>query len=379
MGKGSIKSLFNDELTFQGFISRKKRIGIYMKIGPISIGKDHPPFIIAEMSGNHNQSLEKALEIVDQAATAGAHAIKLQTYRADTITMDIDSPDFCIDDPTSLWHKRKLYELYDEAHTPWEWHKPIMQRAEEKGLLCFSSPFDFEAVDFLESLNVPAYKIASFEITHLPLIKKCAQTGKPLIISTGNASIDDIQNAIQTAKAHGAKDIIILKCTSQYPADASNANLYTIPDMAQKFDVNIGLSDHTLGIGVAVASVALGAVIIEKHFTISRDEGGVDASFSLEPQELKSLVEETNRAWHALGEIYYSGTNAEQANKMFRQSIWFQRDVVAGEMITEDMIKICRPSTGGLPPKEYENILGKKLTKPVKRGIPVTKEYIDIK
>lgn len=327
--------------------------------------KDSFPYIIAEMSGNHNQSLTKALKIVEAAAKAGAHAIKLQTYTADTITLNHDSADFVIQDEKSLWNGRKFHDLYHEAHTPWEWHKPIMEKAKECGIDCFSSPFDETAVDFLETLNVPAYKIASFEITHLPLIKKCASTKKTLLMSTGMATFEEIQIAYQTALEAGAKDIILFKCTSQYPANASDANLLTITDMQKHFPkAHIGLSDHTLGIGVAVAATCLGVKVIEKHFTLNRAEGGVDSAFSLEPHELQSLVEETARASVAMGEIKYGGTENEKNSRKFRQAIWVKKPLKAGDIITKDHLKICRPCPeNALEPKDYENVLGQKVTK----------------
>ncbi len=272
------------------------------------------PFIIAEMSGNHNQSLERALEIVDAAADAGAHAIKLQTYTADTITIDKKEGEFFISDPKSLWKGESLYDLYKKAYTPWEWHESIFKRAKEKGILCFSSPFDFTAVDFLESLNAPAYKIASFENIDLPLIRKVANTGKPIIISTGMANIQEIAEAVDTVRATGNNQLILLKCTSTYPSTPDNTNILTIPHMRELFQCEIGLSDHTLGIGVAVASIALGATVIEKHFTLNREEGGVDSVFSMEPDELKSLVVETGRAWQSLGKVTYGPTEKEKAS-----------------------------------------------------------------
>lgn len=336
-----------------------------MKLEYIFSHENNSPYIIAEMSGNHNQSLTKALEIVEAATKAGAHAIKLQTYTADTITLNHDSADFVIRDEKSLWNGRKLHDLYHEAHTPWEWHKPIMEKAKECGIDCFSSPFDETAVDFLETLNVSAYKIASFEITHLPLIKKCASTKKTLLMSTGMATFEEIQIAYQTALEAGAKDIILFKCTSQYPANASDANLLTITDMQKHFPkAHIGLSDHTLGIGVAVAATCLGVRVIEKHFTLNRAEGGVDSAFSLEPQELQSLVEETARASVAMGEIKYGGTENEKNSRKFRQAIWVKKPLKAGDIITKDHLKICRPCPeNALEPKDYENILGQKVTK----------------
>ena len=267
------------------------------------IGPDQPPFIIAEMSGNHNQSLERALEIVDAAAKTGAHALKIQTYTPDTMTIDLDEREFHISDPKSLWEGHSLYKLYGEAYTPWEWHKPIFDRARELGIIAFSTPFDDTAVDFLESLDVPCYKIASFENTDLPLIRRVAATGKPLIISTGMASIAELDDTVKAAREAGCKDLILLKCTSTYPATASNTNILTIPHMRELFGCEVGLSDHTMGVGVSVASVALGATVIEKHFTLNRADGGVDSTFSMEPAEMTQLVLETERAWQALGKV----------------------------------------------------------------------------
>jgi len=289
-----------------------------IKIGNYIIGSHHKPFIIAEMSGNHNQSLERALSIVDAAAEAGAHALKLQTYTADTITM---KGAYTIKDQNSLWNGKELHELYKEAYTPWEWHKPIFERAKEKGMIAFSSPFDETAVDFLESLNVPAYKIASFENTHHPLLVKVAQTGKPVILSTGVSSIADIDESVRILRKAGCKELILLKCTSTYPASPENTNLNTIPHLAELHNCVVGLSDHTMGIGASVAAIALGARVIEKHFTLSRADGGVDSAFSLEPSELKNLVIETERAFLALGKIQYGIQDAEQKSKFFKRSI----------------------------------------------------------
>lgn len=312
-------------------------------LGSKKVGKGFPPFIIAEMSGNHNQSLERALTMVDAAAQAGAHALKLQTYTADTMTLDLKSGDFFIDDPESLWHGKSLYELYGEAYTPWEWHEPIFERCRQLGLIPFSTPFDESAVDFLEELNTPFYKIASFENTDLPLIQKVASTGKPMIISTGMATVSDIDETVRTARAAGCKDIVLLKCTSTYPASPENSHLLTIPHMRQLFDCEVGLSDHTLGNGVAIASIALGATVIEKHFTLSREDGGVDAAFSLEPDELKALVEETERAWRALGQVKYGSSKREQASKKFRRSLYITKDMQAGEVLTEENLRVIRP------------------------------------
>ncbi|EKO88415.1 pseudaminic acid synthase [Leptospira interrogans serovar Grippotyphosa str. 2006006986] len=347
-----------------------------INIGNQKIGNVFKPFIIAEMSGNHNQSLEKALEIVDAAADAGAHAIKLQTYTADTITIDKKEGEFFISDPKSLWKGESLYDLYKKAYTPWEWHESIFKRAKEKGIVCFSSPFDFTAVDFLESLNTPAYKIASFENIDLPLIRKVANTGKPIIISTGMANIQEIAEAVDTVRATGNNQLILLKCTSTYPATPDNTNILTIPHMRELFQCEIGLSDHTLGIGVAVASVALGATVIEKHFTLSRAEGGVDSAFSMEPVEMKSLVTETERAWQSLGKITYGPTEKERASMVFRRSLYVVEDINAGDKITERNVKSIRPGYG-LPPKYLDVVVGKRVSHNVFRGTPVNWDLIE--
>ncbi|HRO77436.1 MAG TPA: pseudaminic acid synthase [Acinetobacter towneri] len=345
-------------------------------IGQRAIGANHAPFIIAEMSGNHNQSLERALEIVDAAAVAGAHALKLQTYTADTITLNVRNKDFLIDDKKSLWDGSNLHELYQKAYTPWEWHQPIMERAQQHGMVCFSSPFDETAVDFLESLNVPAYKIASFENNHLPLIEKVAKTGKPMIISTGMATISDIEEAVKTARNAGCKDLILLKCTSTYPALPTNTNVLTIPHLKQMFDCQIGLSDHTMGVGVSVAAVAHGATVIEKHFTLNRSDGGVDSAFSLEPDELKSLVVETERAWLSLGQVWYGPTEAEQKSLMFRRSVYFAEDIQAGEVLTAKNLRVVRPGFG-LHPRFYQSLLGKRARNNIEKGTPVVWELIE--
>ena len=282
-----------------------------MQIGGRKIGLDEAPFVIAEMSGNHNQSLDRALEIVDAASKAGAHAIKLQTYTADTMTLPIQDGDFFISDKDSLWSGKSLYELYEIAHTPWDWHPPIMKRAQEHGMLCFSTPFDESAVAFLEGLDVPAYKIASFENIHLPLIERAAKTGKPLIISTGMATIAEIDDAVRCARRAGCEDLILLKCTSTYPATPHNSNVLTVPHMRQLFACEVGLSDHTVGLGAAVAAVAHGATVVEKHFTLRRADGGVDSAFSLEPEEMQALVIESERAWQSLGKVTYGAGATE--------------------------------------------------------------------
>lgn len=346
-----------------------------ISIGNRSVGAGETPFIIAEMSGNHNQSLGRALAIVDAAAKAGAHAIKLQTYTADTMTLNVRMPGFVIEDPKSLWYGRQLYELYEEAHTPWEWHKPIMDRAAQHGIECFSTPFDETAVDFLEELGVPAYKIASFESTDIPLIKKVASTGKPMIISTGMASLAEIDEAVRMAREGGCDQIILLKCTSTYPATPESTNILTIPHMREAFGCQVGLSDHTMGCGVAVAAVALGATVIEKHFTLRRADGGVDSAFSMEPEELTLLLAESERAWQSLGAVTYGGTLAEQNSKVFRRSLYIAKDMEAGEILTKDNVRIVRPGYG-LPPNAYSLILGKHIKSRVATGTPVNWDLI---
>ena len=346
-----------------------------IQIAGRSIGAQYPPFVIAEMSGNHNQSLDRAFEIVDAAAAAGAHAIKLQTYTADTMTLDKRGGSFDINDPDSLWAGKNLHQLYKLAYTPWDWHKPIMKRAADLGLICFSSPFDETAVDFLEKLNVPAYKIASFENNYLPLIAKAASTGKPLIISTGMATLGELDQAVSTARNSGCNQIILLKCTSTYPATADNTNISTIPHMKELFKVEVGLSDHTRGVGVSVASVALGASVIEKHFTLARADGGVDSEFSLEPHELNSLVVETNRAWQSLGSIAYGPSKAEEKSRVFRRSIYICKDIAEGELFDESNIRIIRPGDGA-PPYLYSELLGKAARRNYSAGTPLSFEQL---
>lgn len=335
------------------------------------IGENHPPFIIAEMSGNHNQSLERALEIVEAAARAGAHALKIQTYTADTMTLDLDEGEFHIGDKNSLWQGTSLYKLYEQAYTPWEWHKPIFDRCRALGMIGFSTPFDETAIDFLESLDTPCYKIASFENIDLPLIRKVAATGKPMIISTGMATIAELDETVRTVYESGCKDLILLKCTSCYPANPENSNIATIPHMKDLFSCQVGLSDHTLGLGVSVASVALGATVIEKHFTLSRADGGVDSAFSLEPNEMDQLVIETEQAWRGLGKIQYGPTEKEKASLQFRRSLYISQDIKAGDVFTRDNLRAIRPGMG-LPPKYYELILGKKTKGDILRGTPVS-------
>jgi pseudaminic acid synthase len=332
-----------------------------------TIGLGQPPFIIAEMSGNHNQSLERALEIVEAAAKTGAHALKIQTYTPDTMTLDLDEREFHISDPKSLWAGSSLYKLYGEAYTPWEWHEPIFDRARELGIIAFSTPFDDTAVDFLEGLDVPCYKIASFENTDLPLIRRVAATGKPLIISTGMASIAELDDTVKAAREAGCKDLILLKCTSTYPATANNTNILTIPHMRELFGCEVGLSDHTMGVGVSVASVALGATVIEKHFTLNRADGGVDSTFSMEPAEMSQLVVETERAWQALGKVSYGATEAEKKSIVFRRSLYVVQDIKAGEILTNENVRAIRPGLG-LPTKYLEQVLGKQVRYDLKRG-----------
>ena len=346
-----------------------------MLIDKRQIGRGTPPFIIAEMSGNHNQSLERALEIVNVAANTGVHALKIQTYTADTMTLDLDEREFHIKDPDSLWTGTSLYKLYQEAYTPWGWHKPIFDRCRELGVIGFSTPFDETAVDFLEDLDVPCYKIASFENTDLPLIRKIAATGKPMIISTGMATVAELGETVQVARKTGCNDLILLKCTSTYPATPDNTNILTIPHMRDLFDCEVGLSDHTMGIGVAVASVALGATVIEKHFTLRRSDGGVDSAFSMEPAEMAQLVMETGRAWQALGRVTYMPTDAEKKSLVFRRSLYIVKDLKAGEELTLENMRPIRPGLG-LPTKYLETLLGRKLAKDVKRGTAISWDMI---
>jgi pseudaminic acid synthase len=345
------------------------------RIGDVPIGPEHPPFVIAEMSGNHNQSLERALRIVDAAAAAGAHALKLQTYTADSLTLNVRGGDFEISDTDSLWKGQNLHDLYSKAATPWDWHAAIMERANQQGMLCFSSPFDEAAVDFLEELNVPAFKIASFENNHLPLIHKAAATGKPLIISTGLASLAELEEAVSTARAAGCQNLILLKCTSTYPATPHNTNINTIPHLSELFQCTVGLSDHTLGIGVSVAAVALGACVIEKHVCFAREEGGVDSAFSLEPDELNQLVEETKRAWQSLGQVFYGPTQAEQASLAFRRSLYIAQDIQKGTLLNHQNLRIVRPGHG-LHPRHYETMLGRRVNRDVPKGTPLSFDLV---
>ena len=347
-----------------------------VKIGDRLIGPDEPPFIIAELSGNHSQDFDLACAMVDAAAEAGAHAIKLQTYTADSMTLDVATDDFVISEKDSLWHGESLHALYQKAATPYEWHKPLFDRAKALGMLAFSSPFDGEAVDFLDSLDVPCFKIASFELTDLPLIARAASKGKPLIMSTGMASLAEIEQAVHCARRNGCDNIVLLKCTSTYPADPGNTNLNTIPNMRSAFHCQVGLSDHTGGIGVAVASVALGTTVIEKHFVLDRSAGGVDAAFSLEPAELKLLVTESERAWQGMGQVRYGGSQAEEAAKQYRRSIYISADVNIGDTLDESNLKIVRPAFG-LAPKHWQEVLGSKARTALKKGTALKWEHLE--
>ena len=346
-----------------------------IQIGQYTVDRDHRPFIIAEMSGNHNHSLERALAIVEAAAQAGAQAVKLQTYTADTMTLDIDDREFFIDDPHSLWQGSSLYKLYQQAYTPWEWHKPIFDRCRELGLIGFSTPFDATAVDFLETLHVPCYKIAAFENADLPLIRKVAATGKPIFISTGMASVAELDETVRTIRDTGNEQIVLLKCTSTYPATPENSNLLTIPHLRDLFGCEAGISDHTMGIGVAVAAVTLGATAVEKHFTLRRADGGVDSAFSMEPQELAALVAETERARQSLGRIHYGPTEEEKPSLKHRRSLYIVKDMKAGESFTPDNLRAIRPGLG-LPPKYYDMLIGKTIKRDVPGGTPASWDLI---
>ena len=347
-----------------------------INIGGISIGRDYSPFVIAEMSGNHNGSLDRALQIVDAIADSGAHALKLQTYTADTMTIDLAEREFVITDKKSLWSGRSLYDLYTEAHTPWEWHGPIFDRARERGLVAFSTPFDATAVEFLESLSVPCYKIASFENIDLPLIQRVARTGKPLIISTGLATLQEISEAVAAAREAGCQDLILLKCTSNYPASPKDSHLRTMVHLRDAFGCEVGVSDHTLGIGAALAAVTLGATVIEKHVTLSRSDGGVDSAFSLEPRELSDLVRESKIASQSAGSIHYGPTEGEKGSLVFRRSLYVVADVKRGEEFDAGNIRAIRPGLG-LAPKYLPRILGRRVAKDVSRGTPVSWDLID--
>ena len=340
------------------------------------IGKNSAPFIIAEMSGNHNQSLDRALEIVEAAAKTGAHALKIQTYTPDTMTLDINEREFHISDTKSLWKGNSLYDLYKEAYTPWEWHKAIFEKADELGIIAFSTPFDSTSVDFLEELDVPLYKIASFENTDIPLIRKVASTGKPIIISTGMASIAELDDTVSAARDAGCDEIILLKCTSTYPATPENTNILTIPHMRNLFKCEVGLSDHTMGIGVSVSSVSLGATVIEKHFTLDRSEGGVDSTFSMEPKEMSDLVIETERAWQALGDVHYGVTEAEKKSLAFRRTLYIVKDLKKGETFNKENVRAIRPGLG-LPTKYLDVVLGKRVSEDVSKGTALAWNLIE--
>lgn len=340
-------------------------------IGNRLIGRNHPPFVIAEMSGNHNQSLARALEIVDAAAAAGVHALKIQTYTADAMTLDLERGEFLIHDADSLWAGKSLHKLYQEAYTPWEWHAAIFDRCRAHGILGFSTPFDEAAVDFLETLGVPCYKVASFENTDLPLIRKIAATGKPMIISTGMATVAELDETVHAARMAGCSRLVLLKCTSTYPASPDNSNLATIPHMRDLFGCHVGLSDHTMGVGAAVASVVLGACVIEKHFTLRRADGGVDSAFSLEPDEMRLLVTESERAWRALGQVKYGTCGAEQASLQYRRSLYVAQDMRAGDVFDTGNLRRVRPGFG-LAPKHYELLLGRRVRHDTPKGTPVT-------
>jgi pseudaminic acid synthase len=342
-----------------------------MKIGSREIGRHVRPFLIAELSGNHNQSLDRALALVDAAAQSGADAVKLQTYTPDTMTLDVEMPGFVIEDKSSLWYGRKLHDLYREGHTPWDWHKAIFNRAREKGLICFSSPFDETAVDFLEQLEAPAYKIASFELVDLPLIERVAQTGKPIIMSTGMATAAEIHDAVLAARSGKSQDVLLLKCTSTYPATADNTNVSTIPHMHESFGCPVGLSDHTMGTGVSVAATAMGAVLIEKHFTLRRADGGVDSAFSMEPAEFSMLRHETERAWQSIGAISYGPTKAEERSLQFRRSLYVSEDMKAGEILSPKNMRAIRPGLG-LAPKHFKELLGMRVSRNVAKGTPLS-------
>jgi len=335
------------------------------------IGRDAPPFIIAEMSGNHNQSLERSLSIVDAAAAAGAHALKIQTFTADTMTLDLAEGDFVVSDKHALWQGTTLHALYEGAHTPWDWHRSIFERATQRGLIPFSTPFDATAVDFLESLDVPFYKIASFENTDLELIRQVASTGKPMLVSTGMATAAELERAVSAAREAGCRDLVLLKCTSSYPATPEHSNVSTLPHMRELFACEVGLSDHTMGVGVAVAAVAFGATVVEKHFTLSRAEGGVDSAFSLEPAEMASLVAETERAWQSIGHVSYGPSAAERASLIFRRGLRVVVDLSPGDVITRQNVRAIRPG-GELSSGEWPLVLGRTLKRAARRGDPLT-------
>ena len=346
-----------------------------MKIGGRGVGAGSAPLVIAEMSGNHNQSLERAFEIVDAAAQSGAHALKIQTYTAETMTIDIREREFFISDEKSLWKGESLFDLYKKAYTPWEWHEAIFDRAKKQKMLAFSTPFDRTAVDFLENLNVPCYKIASFENTDLPLIRYVAATGKPMIISTGMATFAELDETVDAARSAGCDDLVLLKCTSTYPSTPDDSNILTIPEMRSRYGCEIGISDHTMGIGVSVAAVALGATVIEKHFTLQRSDGGVDSAFSMEPQEMAQLVIETERAWQSMGKVQHGPTEKEKASLVFRRSLYVVADIKAGEKLTSVNVRAIRPGNG-IAPKFYDEVIGKTAKRDISRGTPLSHDLI---
>ncbi|GAB3578476.1 pseudaminic acid synthase [Calidifontibacter terrae] len=346
-----------------------------IRIAGREIGPDHEPYIIAEMSGNHDGSLDKALDIVRMAAESGAHAIKLQTYKPETITIKSDAPDFRLSAGHELWGGRTLWDLYEEAHTPWEWHKPIFELAAELGITCFSSPFDPTAIDLLEDLNTPAYKIASSEIVDLPLIRLAASKGKPIIISTGMASVGEIFAAVQAARSTGNEQIVVLACTANYPADPSESNLRGIPVMGNTFGTLIGYSDHTMGIGAAITAVALGACVVEKHVTLSRADGGVDSAFSSEPEELRMLVEQTKVGWQCLGQPRIGARQQEKEGLRFRRSLYVVEDVVAGDPVTAANVRSIRPANG-LSPDEFARVEGRTFKHDTPQGTPLSWDLI---
>ena len=346
-----------------------------LRIADLPVGPAHPPVFIAEMSGNHGGSLETALALVDAMAAAGAHGMKLQTYTADTMTLNCDGPGFVVSEPQSLWKGERLYDLYQRAHTPWHWHKAIFDRCKEHGMVCFSTPFDETAVDLLEGLQAPCYKISSFECTDIPLIRRVAETGKPVIISTGMASEAEIAKAVESARGAGCKDLILLKCTSSYPAPIDQVHLRAMPTLQERFDCLVGLSDHTLGLAVPLASVAMGAVLIEKHVTLSRAGGTVDAAFSLEPSEVADLVRETHRVWQAMGQATLGCNAAEKDSLAYRRSLYIAKDMQAGEVFTKQNLRAVRPGFG-LAPEKLTDCLGKRASQPLTMGTPMREEYV---
>lgn len=346
-----------------------------VSIGERRIGEDAPAFFIAELSGNHNGSLERALEIVDAMAVAGVSAVKLQTYTADTMTLDVDREEFTITQPGSLWFGRKLHDLYEEAHTPWEWHPVIFERARERGILAFSSPFDTTAVDFLEDLGAPCYKIASSENIDTPLIRYAARTGKPIIISTGMSDLDEIDDAVAAAREGGCEDLILLKCTASYPASPQDVHLATMDDLRARYDCEVGLSDHTMGLGVAVAAVARGASVVEKHVTLRREDGGVDAAFSMEPDEVAQMVSAMGDARAAVGRVHYGPTDKEAGARTRRRSLYVTQDVRAGDLATAENVRSIRPGSG-LPPKHLDEVLGRRFTSDADRGTPLSWDLV---